>query len=81
MRIIERRLIEQDLSIFNELGREENLGEWNREQYKLWMQLVKQGYVNKNDPNMFGRFGAFFYDFFRKNNKLPTLQDVSKLFV
>jgi len=68
--------LKESIRILSELGRSEDLAEWNRVQYQLWMSMVNSGLVNKDDFETFGEFGKFFYSFFQEYGRKPTISEV-----
>lgn len=71
--------LHEDFLQLQELGRSEDLAEWNRTQYGLWLKLVKKNLVDLEDLRMFTKFAAFFYDFFQNNNRIPTINEVKRI--
>ena len=73
--------LKESYRLLREFGRHEDLREWNRVQFELWMALGAQGLVNPRDANSFGKFGAFFFDFWEQNERVPSIEDVSSQFL
>jgi len=67
-------------SILNELGRTDDLGEWNKLQFELWLELNRMGVVERNDAEKFAKFGAFFYSYWMAKKKLPKIKDILAIF-
>jgi hypothetical protein len=68
--------LNEDFNKLQELGRSEDLAEWNKTQYELWLRLAKRNLVNMEDLKTFTKFAAFFYDFFQNNRRVPTIKDI-----
>lgn len=76
MRYIDK--LTEDFNLLFEFGRSEDLAEWNKVQYKLWLELVSKGVVQLEDVNAFSKFGAYFYSYYSSKNKIPTVKEVKK---
>jgi hypothetical protein len=46
------------------------LAKWNHIQVLLWLQLIKDRLVNRNDTNAFYAFGKYFNDYNKKTGKI-----------
>lgn len=66
--------------ILFEFGRSEDLTDWNKKQFELWLDLEKKDVVKHNDAEKFAKFGAFFYDFWNKNKRIPKVSEVLGVF-
>jgi hypothetical protein len=53
-----------------------SIGEWNNYQKDLWLHLVDDRYVARNDAIQFFRFGKMFRNFYDRHGKLMTYDDV-----
>jgi len=78
---LNEELMKEDLLILQEIGREQDLAEWNRIQYSLWLKLVNAGIFDEKDIKSFVKFAAFFYDYFKNNNKVPSVREVKSYLI
>ena len=53
-----------------------SIGEWNNYQKDLWLHLVDDRYVARNDAIQFFRFGKMFRNFYDMHGRLMTYDDV-----
>ena len=60
--------------LIREFGREEDLGEWNRVQFQIWLKLVEMGLVDGDDLETFIEFGRWFYEYWQENERVPTVR-------
>lgn len=59
----------------------EHLKEWNEVQKNIWIKLVEEGKVEKNDTTKILEFSQWFDDFFLEYKRYPTLEEVKKYFL
>lgn len=55
-----------------------NLKTWNVKQKELWSSMENKGLVKKNDYVTFMKFAKHFDEFYRKNNRFPSLKEIEK---
>lgn len=56
--------------------RSQDLVNWNKKQFMLWTKAVQDGFVPKNDANVFGKFGKFFYSYVDNKKEYPDYEDM-----
>jgi len=64
--------------ILIELSSRADLKKWNEEEENIWLALVKDGTVEREDTNKFLKFGKYFSDYFEKFGKTATLEQVKE---
>ena len=55
-----------------------NLKAWNIKQKELWSDMENKGLVKKNDYATFIKFAKHFDEFYKKNNRFPSLKEIEK---
>lgn len=53
-----------------------SIAQWNSYQKDIWLRLAELGYVERNDPLTFYRFGKLFRDWYDHHGFIMTIQDV-----
>ena len=53
-----------------------DLEQWNLKQRKLWLEIVYQGLVDRQDYKMFKQFAIIFCWYYEKNNFEPSLKEM-----
>jgi hypothetical protein len=56
-------------------SRVRDLAKWNMVQFKLWLEAVNRGMFVRNDHEMFGHFGALFFDYVNEKEVYPENLD------
>ena len=56
--------------VFEESTTDMPLSTWNDDQKQLWLSLVKDGAVARNDPTAFYTFGKYFDDYYHKTGEV-----------
>ncbi len=56
--------------------RQYNIKKWNDEQKKLWLKVVDKLKIDKNNVQMFLKFGQEFYDYVNRNDETPTVKQM-----
>jgi hypothetical protein len=52
------------------------LAQWNDDQKQLWLNLVKDGVVGRNDPTAFYQFGKYFDDYYHKTGEVVPYSEL-----
>jgi hypothetical protein len=58
-----------------------HLKEWNNTQKNIWLNLVEEGKVCKNDTFKILEFSQWFDNFFLDYGRYPTLTEVKEYFI
>jgi len=59
--------------------RQYNIKKWNDEQKKLWLKVVDKLGIDRNNVEMFLKFGQEFYDYVNKNDETPTVRQMIRI--
>lgn len=64
--------------ILMELSSRPDLKKWNEEEERIWLALVKDGCVEREDTDKFLIFGKYFSDYFEEFGETPILPQVKE---
>jgi len=52
-----------------------NLNLWNRVQYEVWKDFISEYGYDRNDAELFGKFGAFFFAYWGEHHLVPHTEE------